>query len=103
MSVKDEMQEMVESLKQERDEIRLQLNLLKKEARDEWDELDDSWHKFRVKVSEVADAGEQAGSDVFDALKLLGSEINDDGIAFNVKRAASFDAARDYVGFFRDV
>ena len=77
MNVKEEMNEMFETLKRERDEIRVQLNLLQKEARDEWDELDDSWHKFRAKVHDVTEAGERAGSDVFEATKLLGEQIKD--------------------------
>ncbi|NNF15900.1 MAG: hypothetical protein HKN70_04090, partial [Gammaproteobacteria bacterium] len=67
MSVKDDMQEMLDSLKRERDELRVQLNLLHKEAREEWDELDDTWHKLRVKVNDVAEESGEVGSDVFAA------------------------------------
>ena len=75
MDIKDELNEIYNKLKQERDELRVKANLLQKEARDEWEKVDHRFEEFRSKVNHLGEAGEKAGSDVYSALKLVGGEI----------------------------
>ena len=60
----------IEELKQKRDELRVQVNLASKEARDEWDELEDKMDRFLARA-ELRKTGEGVG----DALGKLGEEI----------------------------
>ena len=65
-----DLDDLVEDLKQKRDELRLQMHLASKEAKDEWDELEAKMEDFteKAKVSETS-----AG--VGKALGQLGHEL----------------------------
>lgn len=57
-------------LKQKRDELQLQMHLASKEAKDEWDELEEKMEKF------TADAKlEETGEGLGKALSQLGGEL----------------------------
>ena len=62
--------DLVEDLKQKRDELRVQMNLASKELRDEWDELEEKTKHF-MEQAELSKTGEGIG----DALKDLGGEL----------------------------
>jgi chromosome segregation ATPase len=68
---------LIRDLKQERDEIALQIHLAKKEAQDQWADVQDKLTELEDRFDPVKDAVEETGEDVWDALKLLGSEIKD--------------------------
>ncbi len=51
--LKQDLVNLKEHLKQERDEIRLQLHLLKKEAKGEWDGFEQNWEVFVNKVDQT--------------------------------------------------
>ena len=72
-----DFEELVEELKQKRDELRVQMNLASKEMRDEWDELEDKLEEFTDKAKQVAsDADLKAtGEGVGKALAQLGEEL----------------------------
>lgn len=65
-----DLDDILEDLKQKRDELRLQMHLASKEAKDEWNELEDKMEEF----SEKAKIGE-TGQGVGKALGQLGQEI----------------------------
>jgi SMC interacting uncharacterized protein involved in chromosome segregation len=69
--------EMLEELKQKRDELRVQMNLASKEVKEEWDELEDKMEEFSSKAKRfAADAKlKETGSGLGDALGKLGHEI----------------------------
>ena len=69
--------DLIDELKQKRDELRVQINLATKEARDEWEELEAKMEEFTAKAKEVAaDAGiKETGEGIGEALGQLGSEI----------------------------
>jgi hypothetical protein len=62
--------ELVEDLKQKRDELRVQMNLASRELRDEWEELEEKSRHF-MEQAELAETGEGIGH----ALKDLGGEL----------------------------
>ena len=64
--------EMLEELKQRRDELRLKMHLASKELQDEWDELEDKLEHFREKAR-LRETGEGVGR----ALGELGQEIKE--------------------------
>jgi len=67
--------EMLEGLKQARDEIQLQIHLAAAEAKEEWKtqegKLEELEHKVKIIGSEAGEASEE----VLEALKLVGDEI----------------------------
>lgn len=60
----------LESLRQKRDEMKLQLHLASKEAEDEWDELVSDWDRF-VHSAQLEKSAEEVG----DAARELGVRI----------------------------
>ncbi|MDH5344570.1 MAG: hypothetical protein OEW59_02315 [Gammaproteobacteria bacterium] len=72
-----DINELLEELKQKRDELRLQMNLASKEIREEWDELEEKMEEFTGKAKKfAADAKlKETGSGLGVALGKLGHEI----------------------------
>ena len=67
--------EMLDGLKQVRDELQLQIHLAAAEAKDEWAEQEEKFEELEHKIKAIgAEAGE-ASEDVLEALKLVGEEI----------------------------
>ena len=75
--VKTRIDEMVNELKQQRDELQVKLHLAKLEASDEWQKLEAKLVKLEAKAREVGSETVDASQDVGAALKLLGEEISD--------------------------
>jgi adenylosuccinate synthase len=78
-----EFDEMIADLRQKRDELRVQINLASKEARDEWEELEDKMNEFTSKAK-IGETGEGIGK----ALGELGHEIK---LGYERMRAALKD------------
>jgi hypothetical protein len=66
----DDFDDLIEDLKQQRDELRVQINLASKEAKDEWHELEGKMKKFNAEA-ELS----KTGSGVSTAMGLLGNEL----------------------------
>ncbi|MEO1204132.1 MAG: hypothetical protein AAFX10_15620 [Pseudomonadota bacterium] len=62
--------DLIEDLKQKRDELRVQINLASREVKDEWEELESRSRKFLAKAEL-----ERTGEGVGDALGELGEEL----------------------------
>jgi hypothetical protein len=75
MMTKQEIADLVESLKRERDELHLQLHLFKADAHDEWLELEKKWANFQHKAEAVATTAGHAAADVGAVMRLLGNEV----------------------------
>ena len=69
--------DMIEELKQKRDELRVQMHLASKELKDEWEDLEEKMEDFSRKTKQFADDAElkKTGSGIGDALSQLGSEL----------------------------
>ena len=69
--------DMIEELKQKRDELRLQIHLASKEVKDEWDDLEEKMEDFSGKAKQFANDAElkKTGEGIGDALSQLGSEL----------------------------
>lgn len=75
--VKKRIDEMVNNLKQERDELQVKLQLAKMEVGDEWEKLEAKLEKLEAKARELGDATVEASKDIGAAAKVLGEEIRD--------------------------
>lgn len=62
--------EVLADLKQKRDELRLQMHLASREAKDEWEELEEKMEKFSAKAR-LDDTGKGVGK----AFSQLGQEL----------------------------
>ena len=69
--------EMLEELKQKRDELRVQIHLASKEVKEEWEELEEKMEEFSDKAKKFAEDAKlkETGSSLGDALGGLGQEI----------------------------
>ena len=73
----DKVEELVEELKQKRDELRVQMHLASKELKEEWDDLEKKMDEFSGKAKQFSDDAQlrETGSGLGDALGKLGHEI----------------------------
>ena len=67
--------ELLQGLRHERDELKLQLHLAKKELQDEWQTLDDRLNTLSHRYEPLRQAVAESADDVWESLKLVGSEI----------------------------
>lgn len=75
--IKVRIEEMLKELKQERDELHVKLHLAKMETSEEWQKLEAKLAKFESKARELGGATADASRDMGAAAKLLGEEIRD--------------------------
>jgi chromosome segregation ATPase len=71
----DKMEEVLKKLKTERDELRVQLHLLKAEAKEEWDDVEKRWEHLESRMKRVGDAAADSGGEIAAAGKQLTEEI----------------------------
>ena len=69
--------ELIRGLKHERDEIKLQLHLAKKELQEDWEQLDERLAQLDARYQPVKNATAESVEDVWDSLKFVGMEIRD--------------------------
>ena len=71
------LNKLLESLKNDRDELRLQIHLAALETQDEWHKLEKQWHEFEPKITSFADEAKSSAHDVghatLDVAKELGN------------------------------
>ena len=53
MSFQDELKKLSEKIKQYRDEARVQMHLAHEDVKDEWDDLEKDWERFRSKLDYI--------------------------------------------------
>jgi hypothetical protein len=76
----DQLTSLWTSVKQDRDELRVQIHLAKKEVKDEWLLMEDKWHKVQQRIhllsSRQAKVNHEGAPDNT-GVKNLGASIND--------------------------
>ncbi|TWU33651.1 hypothetical protein Q31b_57080 [Novipirellula aureliae] len=77
MSSQDKLvAELIRGLKHERDELKVQMNLGKKELQDQWEAIDEKLDSLDQRYTALKGAVDETADEVYDSLKLLASEIN---------------------------
>jgi hypothetical protein len=84
MEYRQELEKILDYLKQERDEINLKLHLGQKDLQDEMAGLEKQWQDLRQRGDKVLNAADESSEDLAAALTLLGNEIK-----------ASFEKVKD--------
>jgi hypothetical protein len=72
-----DVDELLEELKQKRDELRVKMHLASKDAKDEWEELEEKMEEFSGKAKQFANDAKikETGEGLGEALGKLGHEI----------------------------
>ncbi len=77
MESKNTLSELLEHLKQERDELRVKVHLAKMDAEDEWRSIEERWEDFERRAGDVADKTKETSASFIAASEALGSEIGE--------------------------
>ncbi len=86
---KNVLEEVISKLKQERDELKVQMHLASMDAKDEYDRLSRKCDELTDQYEPVKDAVEDTADNVFSALGLVADELK---IGFQrVRKAVSED------------
>jgi chromosome segregation ATPase len=75
MTERSKLDEVIEELRQQRDEMRLQLHLAKAEAREEWDALEKKWNHLEVRLGALSKEAKGSATDVGAALAVVADEL----------------------------
>ncbi len=75
MNVQEEFEKFRDGLLQQRDELLVQLNLAKLEAREEWEQTEAKLEALKCKLDAAAGEAKDASDDVWTSAKMLGEEI----------------------------
>jgi len=75
MSWQDELHKLSERVKQYRDEARVQMHLAREDVKDEWDDLEQDWERFRNKVDHMRHDTEDAGHEARETARKLGEDL----------------------------
>lgn len=89
---RDYVNEMISKLKQQRDELALQIHLGKEDLKDEWDNMQVKLDKLTDDYEPVKDAMEESAGNVFESLKLVAGEIKE---SFDRIKSAIIDEGQD--------
>ena len=73
----DRLRTLLERLEEERDELKVKLNLAKLEAREEWEELEEKIEKLRGRLKGVGAEARDASGDVGAAFAMLVDEVKE--------------------------
>jgi chromosome segregation ATPase len=81
-SAKHKAEQLWQTLKQERDDIHLQMHLAQSEVKDQWKELEDQWqhisrkmHNEKVKLKTAREAAKESNEDIAESLHQLMNDI----------------------------
>ena len=69
------LNELIDSLKRERDELKLQMHLAGMDAKDEYQRLSDKFEELTRQYEPVGKAVDETAGNVISALKLAGEEM----------------------------
>ncbi len=75
MGFQDELKKLSEKIKQYRDEARVQMHLAHEDVKDEWDDLEKDWERFRSKLDYILHDAEDASKEARQTAHKLGEDL----------------------------
>ena len=75
--LKDKIEDRIDTLRMQRDELKVQMHLASMELRDEWDKLEHKWAHYSDRTRELKKAVEPTMEDVHCSLAMLGDELSE--------------------------
>lgn len=73
----EKSEKLFKELQTERGNINVQLHLLNMDAKEEWNELEKKYEKFKTKASTITDVTADSAGEVAEAIKLVGEELRE--------------------------
>jgi len=77
MDIKKEFDELTDTLKQQRDEIEVQIHLASMEAKDEWHKGEEKWGEFIDALGVITDDSKEASAELIHTTKVIGDELKE--------------------------
>jgi len=77
MDIKKDLDELANTLKQQRDEIEVQIHLASMEAKDEWQKGEKEWGEFVDALGVITDDTKEASAELINATKIIGDELKE--------------------------
>jgi len=74
MGLQEELKTLADRIKQYRDEARVQLHLARQDVKDEFEDLEQQWDKFKIRFDQVIDASD-ASQEARQTAKKVGEEL----------------------------
>jgi hypothetical protein len=75
MDIKKEFDELTDILKQQRDEIELQIHLASMDAKDEWQHAEKNWGQFIDALGVITDETKETSTELIHTTKVIGDEL----------------------------
>jgi len=75
MTTNEKLKELVADLRQQRDELRLQIHLAQAEAKEEWEGLEHKWTEIESKLEVLSREAKDSSQDVGAAINLVADEL----------------------------
>lgn len=77
MDIKKEFNELTDVLKQQRDEIEVQIHLASMDAKDEWQQGEEKWGEFVDALGVITDDTKEASAELIHTTKIIGDELKE--------------------------
>ena len=75
--IKDSYQSVIDSLKQERDELNVKMHLAGMEVRDEWNDVEKKWEHLQSKGHQLGKATGESAHEIGEVFTKLGDELKE--------------------------
>ena len=76
MAEKIKLDDIIDAVRQQRDELNLQLHLAKAEVKQEWEELDKKWEQLEERFDSFGNEAKQSAGEVAASLRQLAGELD---------------------------
>ena len=76
MDLKTKFDTLAEKLKQQRDEISLQVHLAGLDIKEEWDQHEQTWNRFTAQLAEIRDETKDITEELAAATLVIGEELS---------------------------
>lgn len=75
MGLQEDLKTLSGKIKQYRDEARLQIHLARQEVKDEFDELEPEWDRFKARFDQVLDDATEVSQEAVFTVQTLGEDL----------------------------
>ncbi len=75
MNINEELAQISEQLKQERDEIKLKVHLASMEAKDEWEQAETTWAGLKDNLDDIVDETKETTEELLASAKVIADEL----------------------------
>ena len=76
MSMQNELDKITDKIKQQRDEINLNMHLAGMEAKKEWENAETKWDDLKGKIDEITNDAKETGDEFVKGAKTISEELS---------------------------